>query len=75
MEEKKNEKHCLQCLLREMDKNAYMENLYEYISHLDENIKADGALYEERLNVCKECKYLEMVCAVPVGASWSCGQR
>lgn len=58
MEEKKNEKHCLQCLLREMDKNAYMENLYEYISHLDENIKADGALYEERLNVCKECKYL-----------------
>ena len=35
-----------------------MENLYEYISHLDENIKADGALYEERLNVCKECKYL-----------------
>ena len=48
MEEKKNEKHCLQCLLREMDKNAYMENLYEYISHLDENIKADGALYEER---------------------------
>ena len=58
MEEKKNEKHCLQCLLREMDKNAYMENLYKYISHLDENIKADGALYEERLNVCKECKYL-----------------
>ena len=69
MEEKKNEKHCLQCLLREMDKNAYMENLYEYISHLDENIKADGALYEERLNIW------QMVCAVPVGASWSCGQR
>ena len=58
MEEKKNNKHCLQCLLREMDQNAYMENLYDYIAHLDENIKADKALYEERLAVCKGCHYL-----------------
>ena len=30
---------CRKCLLREMDKNAYM-------------------VYEDRLAVCKECKYL-----------------
>lgn len=54
-----NKKHCLKCLLREMDKEAYMDNLYDYIQRLDEEIKADQALYEERLSVCKACDYLE----------------
>ena len=35
-------KHCLKCLLREMD----------------QDIKADGVLYEERLAVCKQCDML-----------------
>ena len=34
-----------------MDKEAYMENLYDYIQRLEEDIKADQALYEERLSV------------------------
>lgn len=42
-----------------MDKEAYMENLYDYIQRLEEDIKADQALYEERLSVCKACDYLE----------------
>ena len=57
--ESKERKHCLKCLLREMDKEAYMENLYDYIQRLDEEIKADQALYEERLSVCKACDYLD----------------
>lgn len=57
-EEKSTKRHCLKCLLREMDPEAYMENLYSYIEHLDEDIKADKALYEERLSICKECSYL-----------------
>ena len=52
-------RHCRKCLLREMDKEAYMDNLYDYIQRLDEDIKADQALYEERLSVCKACDYLE----------------
>ena len=52
-------KHCFKCLLREMDKDAYMENLYDYIQRLDQDLKADQALYEERLSVCKACDYLE----------------
>ena len=42
-----------------MDREAYMDNLYDYIRRLDEDIKADQALYEERLSVCKACDYLE----------------
>lgn len=54
--EQNEKKHCLKCLLREMDKEAYMENLYDYIQRLEEDIKADQALYEERLSVCKACE-------------------
>ena len=35
-----------------------MENLYAYIERLDEDIKTDKALYEERLSICKACNYL-----------------
>lgn len=55
----RGKRHCRKCLLREMDKEAYMDNLYDYIRRLDEEIKADQALYEERLSVCKACDYLE----------------
>ena len=54
-----NKKYCRKCLLREMDKEAYTDNLYNYIQRLDNDIKADQALYEERLSVCKTCDYLE----------------
>lgn len=39
---------CRKCLLREMDKNAYMENLYAYIDRIEEDSKADKAVYERR---------------------------
>ena len=57
-DENNSQKRCIKCLLREMNREAYMENLYSYIDRLDEDIKADKALYEERLSVCKECGYL-----------------
>lgn len=59
MGEHSSKKHCVQCLLREMDQEAYMENLYDYIERLDETIKANKTLYEERLAICKTCHYLE----------------
>ena len=52
LKENEPKKRCLRCLLREMDQEAYMENLYSYIQHLDEDIKAEQALYQERLAVC-----------------------
>lgn len=42
-----------------MDQEAYMQNLYDYIEHIDEEIKACQEKYEERLNVCKTCDYLQ----------------
>jgi len=35
-----------------MDQNAYMESLYAYIARLEPEIKADEAVYEERLGIC-----------------------
>lgn len=58
-EKESRQKRCLKCLLYEMDKEAYMDNLYDYIQRIDEDIKTDQALYEERLSVCKACDYLE----------------
>lgn len=58
MEEQNSKKHCLKCLLRDMNQNAYFENLHEYIKNLDDDIKVSEAVYEERLAICKECDYL-----------------
>ena len=49
---------CRRCLTREMDQKAYFENLHTYIKNLDEELKVDEPLYEERLSVCKECDLL-----------------
>jgi hypothetical protein len=56
MDEKK--RHCIKCLLREMDKQAYMDNLYDYIERLEADIKTDQDLYDKRLSICKSCDYL-----------------
>jgi hypothetical protein len=58
MDESNKRRHCLKCLLREMDKDSYMENLYDYINRLDPDIKAAQPVYENRLLVCKQCDYL-----------------
>ena len=49
---------CRRCLIREMDQNAYFENLRTYIGNLEEELKVDEPLYEERLSRCKECDLL-----------------
>lgn len=57
-EEVRQKYPCRKCLLRDMDKNAYMENLYDYIARLEPEIKAVERVYEERLALCKDCDYL-----------------
>ncbi len=58
-----------------MDKEAYMENLYDYIQRLEEDIKADQALYEERLSVCvRHVIILRLACAGHAAALSSCAQ-
>ena len=51
-------KPCIRCLLRELDKDEYMKSIHEYIERIEDDIKANDDLYEERLLVCKSCDYL-----------------
>lgn len=41
-----------------MDPEAYMNQLHRYIEMLDKDLKTARQVYEERLNICKECDYL-----------------
>ena len=61
-----NQRYCRKCLTRDMiGKEDYFRSLREYIANLDPDIKADEALYEERLAVCKECDLLlEGMCRI-----------
>ncbi len=66
MEEKKTTvRHCRKCLTRDMDWGEYFDNLHAYIAQLDENIKTQEPLYEERLLKCQSC-------AGPVDAMLNC---
>lgn len=58
---------CLKCLLRELDEEAYRKQLLRYIERLDADVKTAQAIYERRLQVCKECDYLE------TGTCLACG--
>ena len=50
---------CRKCLTRDMiGKEEYFRSLREYIDNLDMDIKAGQELYEDRLNICKECDLL-----------------
>lgn len=53
-----NGRICRKCLTRDMDKAEYFENLHSYIANLDEEIKVEESLYEERLSLCKVCDLL-----------------
>ncbi len=61
-----NQRYCRKCLTRDMiGKEEYFRSLREYSANLDPDIKADEALYEERLAVCKECDLLlEGMCRI-----------
>lgn len=53
-----DKRFCKKCLLRDMDENEYFANLHDYMSRIDENLKAPAELYESRLEICKGCDYL-----------------
>jgi len=41
-----------------MDENEYFDNLHDYMSRIDPDLKAPSELYEERLAICRTCDYL-----------------
>lgn len=49
---------CKKCLLYEMPDAQRYQNMYDYIAHLDEDMKASDEIYQARLSICKECDHL-----------------
>lgn len=49
---------CKRCLTREMPDASYFQSMRDYIDNLDVDIKTPDALYQERLQTCKECDNL-----------------
>lgn len=50
-------RYCRKCLLREME-SEYFESLQNYIRNLDEDLKVEPEVYEERLAKCQSCDQL-----------------
>lgn len=51
-------RYCRKCLTSDMAMDQMFQNMYDYIANLDEDIKADETLYQERLAICKQCDNL-----------------
>ena len=54
-----NYRYCKKCLMREMyDQEAFWATLKSHIDNIPEERKSSDELYEERLQICKECDLL-----------------
>lgn len=49
---------CKKCLLRDLGNKDYEENIGKYIAKIKEEDKADKEVYEQRLDICRECDKL-----------------
>lgn len=52
-------KECRKCLLKELNKEDYFKNVYEYIESIPEDIKTGNDEYKKRLEICQGCEKLE----------------
>ncbi len=57
-QERQSRRVCRKCLTADMDEKKYFESLHACIAAIDEELKAEEPLYDERLSVCKECDLL-----------------
>lgn len=49
---------CRKCLIRDMVEYEEYQNMFEYIRNISDDIKSSQKLYEERMEICKECDML-----------------
>lgn len=49
---------CKKCLLLEAGEKAAYQTVNDYLSTLDDKLKAEKSLYEYRLSICRECEFL-----------------
>ncbi|RHV05755.1 hypothetical protein DXB96_06140 [Clostridium sp. OM07-10AC] len=51
---------CVRCLIREMTDQTAMQQILSYQKQIPDHEKTAAPLYEKRLSVCKDCKWLHM---------------
>lgn len=49
---------CKKCLLEDMDTNAELQNILDYIKEIPADRRAADELYRRRLNICRGCNSL-----------------
>lgn len=49
---------CKKCLLLEAGENSAYQNVSSYLETLDDSLKVDKQLYNERLQLCRNCDFL-----------------
>ena len=52
------EKHCIRCLLEELDPEQYERDIGRLLAMMDKELKTPEKEYARRLAVCRECEYL-----------------
>lgn len=56
---------CKKCLLYEMPDGARYQGMYDYIKNLDVDLKVSEEVYQQRLDVCRECdNFLVGMCRI-----------
>ncbi|MDO5520822.1 MAG: DUF6171 family protein [bacterium] len=58
MEQTANTRECKRCLLAEMNSGKEKEIVYRYIEELSKKERATNEQFQERLTICKACKWL-----------------
>ena len=53
-----NQRVCYRCLLRDLSKEDYEQQIGKYLAKIKPEEKTDDTLYEYRLSVCKSCDSL-----------------
>ena len=53
-----SKRFCKKCLLADLDNEKLLAEVRDAIERLDANMKVTDAKYEERLDICRQCDYL-----------------
>ena len=59
---------CVRCLIRELTDEDAQRQILAYQEQIPEHKKTAAPLYEERLSICKDCKWLVMGTCQKCGA-------
>lgn len=58
METGMRKKPCIRCLLSDQGGQVYRDRVERLLAMMDKDVKAEAALYEKRLAVCRSCEKL-----------------